>query len=41
MAFDPLSDVVSTQYEKWVYPEPIFDLPEWMANNLGECNLAT
>jgi hypothetical protein len=33
MAFDPLSDVASTQYEKWVYPEPIFDLPGWMANN--------
>ncbi|CAM8630880.1 AdoMet_MTases domain containing protein [Acidimicrobiia bacterium] len=33
MAFDPLSDVVSSQYEKWVYPEPILDLPGWMADN--------
>ena len=33
MSFDPLSDVVSSQYEKWVYPEPIEDLPGWMANN--------
>lgn len=33
MTFDPLSDVVSSQYEKWVYPEPIMDLPGWMANN--------
>ena len=33
MAFDPLSDVVSSQYENWVYPEPIMDLPGWMANN--------
>jgi SAM-dependent methyltransferase len=27
---DPLSDVVSAQYETWVYPEPIIDLPAWM-----------
>ncbi len=33
MTPDPLSDVVSTQYEKWVYPEPILDLPGWMENN--------
>ena len=33
MSFDPLRDVVSSQYERWVYPEPIFDLPGWMANN--------
>ena len=33
MTFDPLGDVVSSQYEKWVYPEPITDLPGWMANN--------
>lgn len=24
-------DVVSRQYERWVYPEPIDDLPEWTA----------
>ena len=33
MTFDPLSDVVSSQYEEWVYPEPIFDLPGWLENN--------
>ena len=33
MTFDPLSDVVSSQYEKWVYPEPITDLPGWTATN--------
>jgi SAM-dependent methyltransferase len=30
---DPLSDVVSGQYEKWTYPEPIPDLPGWLAGN--------
>ena len=30
---DPLADVVSGQYEKWVYPEPIRDLPAWLAGN--------
>ncbi len=30
MTPDPLSDVVSSQYETWVYPEPIVDLPGWM-----------
>ena len=25
MTFDPLGDVVSSQYEEWVYPEPIMD----------------
>jgi SAM-dependent methyltransferase len=29
----PLSDVVAGQYEKWVYPEPIQDLPVWLASN--------
>jgi SAM-dependent methyltransferase len=29
----PFSDVVSRQYEKWVYPEPIRDLPQWLENN--------
>lgn len=28
-----LQDIVSTQYTKWVYPEPIMDLPAWLANN--------
>lgn len=33
MTSNALSDVVSTQYTKWVYPEPIMDLPGWLANN--------
>lgn len=33
MTTDPLSDVVSNQYETWVYPEPIDDLPGWMESN--------
>jgi SAM-dependent methyltransferase len=33
MTTDPLADVVSGQYEKWVYPEPIRDLPAWLAGN--------
>lgn len=28
-----LSDIVSNQYSKWVYPEPIIDLPGWLAHN--------
>ncbi|MEO0031739.1 MAG: hypothetical protein RIS94_1497 [Pseudomonadota bacterium] len=30
---DPLADVVSAQYEQWVYPQPIVDLPGWLENN--------
>jgi hypothetical protein len=30
---NPLADVVSGQYERWVYPEPIRDLPAWLAGN--------
>ncbi len=30
VTLNPLSDVVSSQYETWVYPEPIVDLPGWM-----------
>ncbi|MFM7107128.1 MAG: class I SAM-dependent methyltransferase [Planctomycetaceae bacterium] len=30
---DPLADVVAGQYEKWTYPEPIQDLPGWLAHN--------
>jgi len=33
MTLDPLSDVVSSQYEQWVYPEPIVDLPGWLETN--------
>jgi SAM-dependent methyltransferase len=29
----PLDDVVSSQYEAWVYPEPIRDLPAWLVGN--------
>ncbi|MGI9197800.1 MAG: class I SAM-dependent methyltransferase [Candidatus Nanopelagicales bacterium] len=30
MTHDPLADVVSRQYERWVYPEPIRDLESWL-----------
>ena len=33
MSGNPLTDVVSGQYRKWVYPEPIVDLPGWLAGN--------
>lgn len=33
MATPPLADVVSKQYERWVYPQPILDLPAWLAGN--------
>ncbi len=33
MAGNPLDDVVSRQYEQWVYPEPIADLPAWLEDN--------
>ena len=33
MTSDPLSDAVSSQYERWRYPEPITDLPAWLENN--------
>ncbi|MCE9631233.1 MAG: methyltransferase domain-containing protein [Planctomycetia bacterium] len=33
MNTNPLIDVVSGQYERWVYPEPIQDLPAWLAGN--------
>ncbi|MFM8986029.1 MAG: hypothetical protein ACKONH_08235, partial [Planctomycetia bacterium] len=33
MAADPLADVVSGQYRKWAYPEPIVDLPGWLGGN--------
>lgn len=29
----PLSDIVSNQYQKWVYPKPILDLRGWLQNN--------
>ena len=33
MTIDPLADVVADQYQKWRYPEPILDLPGWLAGN--------
>lgn len=33
MSEDPLADVVSGQYERWMYPEPIEDLPAWLVGN--------
>lgn len=30
---DPLADVVADQYEKWIYPAPILDIPAWLENN--------
>lgn len=29
----PLDDVVAQQYERWMYPAPIFDLPAWLENH--------
>ena len=33
MTPDPLGDVVSQQYERWVYPAPIRDLETWLQGN--------
>lgn len=33
MITTPLSDVVSNQYARWMYPQPILDLPGWLAGN--------
>ncbi len=33
MDSNPLMDVVSRQYERWMYPEPIIDLPAWLQDN--------
>jgi SAM-dependent methyltransferase len=30
---NPLADIVSSQYQKWIYPEPIIDLELWVKNN--------
>lgn len=30
MTADPLNDVVSRQYEQWMYPAPIMDLAQWL-----------
>ena len=33
MSGDPRRDVVADQYERWVYPEPIEDIPAWLKQN--------
>ena len=33
MDVDPRADIVSGQYERWVYPEPIEELPSWLTHN--------
>ncbi len=33
MTTNPLTDVVSSQYERWMYPQPILDLRNWLTNN--------
>ena len=33
MSTDPLEDTVAGQYRRWVYPEPIMDLPAWQRDN--------
>lgn len=33
MTSDPKSDVINRQYERWTYPQPITDIPEWLKNN--------
>jgi SAM-dependent methyltransferase len=30
---NPRADIVSTQYSRWMYPEPIQDLSSWLAGN--------
>lgn len=30
---EPFNDVVASQYERWRYPEPILDLPAWLADH--------
>lgn len=33
MTANPLADVVSSQYERWMYPQPILDLQSWLIGN--------
>ena len=33
MSANPVNDVVSNQYERFMYPQPIFDLRGWLDNN--------
>lgn len=33
MSDSPLNDIVSSQYTRWTYPQPILDIPAWLAHN--------
>jgi SAM-dependent methyltransferase len=33
MKTDPLADLVSRQYARWLYPQPILDLQAWLVTN--------
>ena len=33
MNSSPLSDIVSHQYHRWMYPQPIWDLAGWLNDN--------
>lgn len=33
MTSSPLSDVVASQYERWMYPQPILDIQQWLVSN--------
>jgi hypothetical protein len=33
MTNNPRTDTVSSQYARWVYPEPIVDVPAWVETN--------
>lgn len=35
---DPKSDVINRQYERWIYPEPITDLPTWLTARWQWCD---
>jgi SAM-dependent methyltransferase len=38
MTDDPRTDVVNRQYEKWMYPEPIQDIGEWLTTHYEVCD---
>ena len=33
MMVNPLSDVISSQYARWMFPQPILDLRSWLIDN--------
>ncbi len=35
---DPKSDAINRQYERWIYPEPITDLPAWLTTRWQWCD---